>query len=58
MFRLLADPAFDALITGETAFAEIEGALEALEDGRLPSGCHAIAYPPGRVGRRPGSPLN
>ncbi|WP_238148353.1 zinc-dependent alcohol dehydrogenase [Rothia halotolerans] len=45
VFRLLADPAFDALITGETAFAEIEGALTALEDGRLPSGCHAIAYP-------------
>ncbi|MCP3425011.1 zinc-binding alcohol dehydrogenase [Rothia sp. AR01] len=43
--RLLADPAFDELITGETEFAEIEGALAALEAGRLPSGCHAIAYP-------------
>ncbi len=42
---LLRDPAFDALLTGESAFAELPDVMARLESGRLPALCHTIAYP-------------
>ncbi len=42
---LLADPALDALITGECAFAELPQVLPQLADGRLPGLCHRVRYP-------------
>jgi threonine dehydrogenase-like Zn-dependent dehydrogenase len=41
---LLADPAFDALITGESAFEELPGLLPRLAAGDLPALCHRIRY--------------
>lgn len=43
---LLADPAFDALITGESAFEELPRVLPALASGDLPALCHRIRYAP------------
>ncbi|GAO07704.1 putative oxidoreductase [Streptomyces lydicamycinicus] len=43
---LLADPAFDALITGESAFEELPEVLPRLVSGDLPALCHRIRYPP------------
>ncbi|MFW5415634.1 NAD(P)-binding protein [Nocardiopsis sp. CNT-189] len=43
--ELLADPAFDALITGESAFGELPAVMPRLADGSLPALCHRIAYP-------------
>jgi threonine dehydrogenase-like Zn-dependent dehydrogenase len=43
--RLLADPAFDALITGESAFEDLPRVLPALASGELPALCHRITYP-------------
>jgi len=43
--RLLRDPAYDALLTGESPFAQLPDVMAALEDGRLPALCHTIAYP-------------
>jgi threonine dehydrogenase-like Zn-dependent dehydrogenase len=45
--ELLADPAFDALITGESAFAELPEILPRLASGELPALCHRIVYPGG-----------
>ncbi|MFI9051890.1 zinc-binding alcohol dehydrogenase [Streptomyces sp. NPDC053427] len=42
--ELLADPAFDALITGESAFADLPGVLPRLASGELPALCHRIRY--------------
>ncbi|MEV4674116.1 MULTISPECIES: zinc-dependent alcohol dehydrogenase [Actinomadura] len=42
--RLLADPAFDALVTGESTFAELPRIMPALAAGRLPALCHRIVY--------------
>ncbi|TDD76125.1 zinc-dependent alcohol dehydrogenase [Actinomadura rubrisoli] len=42
--RLLADPAFDALITGESPFEELPRVMPRLADGDLPALCHRIAY--------------
>jgi threonine dehydrogenase-like Zn-dependent dehydrogenase len=42
--RLLRDPAFDALITGESPFADLPKVLPALADGSLPALCHVITY--------------
>jgi threonine dehydrogenase-like Zn-dependent dehydrogenase len=42
--RLLADPAFDALITGESDFEELPQVMTRLADGELPALCHRIAY--------------
>ena len=42
---LLRDPAFDALLTGESAFAELPDVMARLESGRLPALCHTITYP-------------
>jgi threonine dehydrogenase-like Zn-dependent dehydrogenase len=41
---LLADPAFDALLTGESAFAELPDLMPRLASGDLPAICHTIAY--------------
>lgn len=41
---LLADPAFDALLTGTSRFAELPDVLDRLATGRLPALCHLITY--------------
>ncbi|MEU9113221.1 zinc-binding alcohol dehydrogenase [Streptomyces sp. NPDC048483] len=41
---LLADPAFDALITGESAFEDLPQVLPRLTTGELPALCHRIRY--------------
>ncbi|MFE3175110.1 zinc-binding alcohol dehydrogenase [Amycolatopsis sp. NPDC059090] len=43
--RLLADPAFDVLITGESAFAELPDVAARLADGTLRGLAHRITYP-------------
>ncbi len=49
--RLLEDPAFDALLTGESAFAELPEVMGKLASGSIPALCHTIAYPgPGEAG--------
>jgi threonine dehydrogenase-like Zn-dependent dehydrogenase len=45
--ELLADPAFDALVTGESAFAELPEIMPRLASGELPALCHRIVYPGG-----------
>ena len=42
--RLLRDPAFDALLTGDSAFAELPDLMPRLSDGRQPALCHTISY--------------
>jgi threonine dehydrogenase-like Zn-dependent dehydrogenase len=42
--RLLRDPAFDALITGESPFEDLPTVLPALAAGTLPALCHLITY--------------
>jgi threonine dehydrogenase-like Zn-dependent dehydrogenase len=42
--ELLRDPAFDALITGESPFPELPGVMARLAAGNLPALCHTIAY--------------
>src|SRR5690348_3215390 len=42
--ELLRDPAFDALLTGESPFAELPGVMARLAAGSLPALCHTIAY--------------
>ncbi|MFV2100932.1 zinc-dependent alcohol dehydrogenase [Micromonospora sp. LOL_024] len=41
---LLADPAFDALVTGRSPFAELPDVLARLSGGTLPALCHLITY--------------
>ncbi|MDF3302064.1 zinc-dependent alcohol dehydrogenase [Streptomyces tropicalis] len=41
---LLADPALDALITGESAFEELPGVMPKLASGEIPALCHRIRY--------------
>lgn len=41
---LLADPAFDALLTGQSRFEELPQILPRLADGSLPALCHRVAY--------------
>ena len=43
--RLLDDEAFDALLTGESAFTDLPDVMARLDDRRLPALCHTIAYP-------------
>ena len=40
--RLLADPAFDALLTGESTFDELPEVMGKLASGSLPALCHTI----------------
>lgn len=42
--RLLADPAFDALITGESRFEELPRVMSLLASGELPALCRRITY--------------
>ncbi len=41
---LLRDPAFDALLTGESRFDELPGVMARLAAGTLPALCHSITY--------------
>ncbi|MFF7468017.1 dehydrogenase [Streptomyces sp. NPDC008092] len=41
---LLADPALDALITGESTFEELPEVLPRLASGELPALCHRVRY--------------
>jgi len=42
---LLRNPAFDALVTGRSAFADLPEVMPRLADGSLPALCHVIDYP-------------
>jgi threonine dehydrogenase-like Zn-dependent dehydrogenase len=42
--EVLRDPAFDALLTGESGFAELPDVLSGLADGRRTALCHVIDY--------------
>ena len=42
--ELLSDPAFDALLTGESHFEELPGVMARLAAGSLPAICHTITY--------------
>jgi len=44
---LLADPAYDVLLTGESAFDELPELMGQLASGALPALCHTITYPGG-----------
>jgi len=44
---LLADPVFDALLTGESDFADLPLVMPRLTSGELPALCHLITYPAG-----------
>jgi threonine dehydrogenase-like Zn-dependent dehydrogenase len=46
---LLADPAFDALLTGQSAFADLPEVMGKLASGSLPALCHTISYDPGEA---------
>jgi threonine dehydrogenase-like Zn-dependent dehydrogenase len=41
---LLRDPAFDALLTGESRFDELPEVMPRLADGTMPALCHSIIY--------------
>ncbi|MEU0335806.1 zinc-binding alcohol dehydrogenase [Streptomyces sp. NPDC006193] len=41
---LLADPALDALVTGESAFEELPSLMPRLASGEIPALCHRIRY--------------
>jgi threonine dehydrogenase-like Zn-dependent dehydrogenase len=42
--ELLRDPAFDALLTGESRFGELPDVMARLAAGSLPALCHTITY--------------
>jgi threonine dehydrogenase-like Zn-dependent dehydrogenase len=42
--ELLRDPAFDALLTGESRFGELPDVMARLAAGTLPALCHTITY--------------
>jgi threonine dehydrogenase-like Zn-dependent dehydrogenase len=42
--ELLRDPAFDALVTGQSRFSELPEVMSRLADGSLPALCHTISY--------------
>ncbi|MFD6953032.1 dehydrogenase [Nocardiopsis sp. TSRI0078] len=43
--ELLADPAFDSLVTGESPFEELPSVMPRLAGGELPALCHLIVHP-------------
>ena len=43
---LLADPALDALITGESTFEELPRVMPRIASGELPGLCHRVVYEP------------
>ncbi|AWK10295.1 dehydrogenase [Streptomyces spongiicola] len=42
--ELLADPVFDALVTGECAFEELPSVMSRIAAGELPGLCHRVVY--------------
>jgi len=42
--ELLRDPAFDALVTGQSRFGELPEVMARLAEGSLPALCHTITY--------------
>ena len=42
--ELLRDPAFDALVTGESPFGELPAVMGRLASGSLPALCHTVTY--------------
>ncbi len=52
--RLLENPAFDALITGESAFEDLPRVMPRIADGRLPALCHRIVHGTAGPGAQPG----
>jgi NADPH:quinone reductase-like Zn-dependent oxidoreductase len=44
---LLRDPAFDVLLTGDSAFADLPVVLPRLASGELPALCHSVTYEEG-----------
>jgi threonine dehydrogenase-like Zn-dependent dehydrogenase len=42
--ELLRDPAFDALLSGESSFAELPDVLPRMVSGDLPGLCHGVSY--------------
>ena len=42
--ELLGDPAFDALLTGESPFDELPDVMAKLANGELPALCHSLVY--------------
>lgn len=49
--ELLRDPAFDALITGHSPFANLPDVMADIATGRLPAICHVIDYEESNVQR-------
>jgi threonine dehydrogenase-like Zn-dependent dehydrogenase len=45
--ELLRDPAFDALLTGQSRFEDLPEVMAALAEGNLPAICHTISYEQG-----------
>ena len=43
--ELLRDPAFDAVLTGESPFDDLPEVMAKLADGSLPALCHTVSYP-------------
>lgn len=41
----LADPVFDALLTGPVEFEQLPAVMDAVADGRVPALCHVVTYP-------------
>jgi hypothetical protein len=52
---LLANPAFDALVTGESTFEDLPLVLPRLADGELFALCQRISYGPADDGPPPGN---
>jgi Zn-dependent alcohol dehydrogenase len=46
---LLRDPAFDALLTGESPFEDLPDVMTRLAAGELPGLCHSVVYPENAV---------
>ncbi|MET8154890.1 zinc-binding alcohol dehydrogenase [Sphaerisporangium sp. NPDC005289] len=44
--RFLADPAYDALVTGECAFTDLPEVMARIASGNLPGLCHRVVYGP------------
>jgi threonine dehydrogenase-like Zn-dependent dehydrogenase len=49
--ELLHDPAFDALLSGESAFDELPEVMVRMAAGELPALCHSVTYPTATVAR-------
>ena len=47
--ELLRDPAFDALLSGESRFDELPTVMTRLADGDLPALCHTLTYETGSM---------